>query len=118
MNTNQRSCDTARAVAAIRIWISEDRRRLVFHCAFVFGGIVVELKAVSELLPEHEAQLFNYMRVSRIAVGYLVNFGHKGDLQWKRFILSDLHEKPVPAMPAAGRLEGRNTNQERNTNQL
>jgi len=84
----------------------------------VFGGIVVELKAVSELLPEHEAQLFNYMRVSRIAVGYLVNFGHKGDLQWKRFILSDLHEKPVPAMPAAGRPEGRNTNQERNTNQL
>ncbi len=37
-------------------------------------------------------QLFNYMRVSRIAVGYLVNFGQKGDLQWKRFILSDLHK--------------------------
>ena len=62
----------------------------------VFGGIVVELKAVTELSSEHEAQLFNYMRVSRMAVGYLVNFGHKGDLQWKRFILSDLHTKPVP----------------------
>jgi hypothetical protein len=71
----------------------------------VFGGIVVELKAVTELLPEHEAQLFNYMRVSRRTVGYLVNFGHKGGLQWKRFILSDLHMKPVPAMPAAGRPE-------------
>ena len=59
----------------------------------VFGGIVVELKAVTELAPEHEAQLFNYMRVSRMAVGYLVNFGHKGTLQWKRFILSDLHKK-------------------------
>ena len=59
----------------------------------VFGGIVVELKAVTELSPEHEAQLFNYMRVSRMAVGYLVNFGHKGALQWKRFILSDLHKK-------------------------
>jgi len=59
----------------------------------VCGGIVVELKAVTELLPEHEAQLFNYMRVSRMAVGYLANFGHKGDLQWKRFILSDLHKK-------------------------
>jgi GxxExxY protein len=58
----------------------------------VFGGMVVELKAVTELLPEHEAQLFNYMRVSRMAVGYLVNFGHKGVLQWKRFILSDLHK--------------------------
>jgi GxxExxY protein len=59
----------------------------------VFGGIVVELKAVTELSPDHEAQLFNYMRVSRLAVGYLLNFGHKGSLQWKRFILSDLHKK-------------------------
>jgi GxxExxY protein len=59
----------------------------------VLGGIVVELKAVKDLLPEHDAQLFNYMRVSRMAVGYLVNFGHKGDLQWKRFILGDLHKK-------------------------
>jgi GxxExxY protein len=60
---------------------------------FVFGGIVVELKAVAELVSEHEAQLFNYMRIARQPVGYLINFGHKGELQWKRFILSDLHEK-------------------------
>jgi GxxExxY protein len=60
----------------------------------IFGGIVAKLKAVTELAPEHEAQLFNYMRVSRYAVGYLINFDHKGDLQWKRFILSDLHKKP------------------------
>jgi GxxExxY protein len=59
----------------------------------VFGGVVVELKAVTELLSDHEAQLFNYMRVSRMAVGYLVNFGRKGALQWKRFILNDLHKK-------------------------
>ena len=60
----------------------------------VFGGIVVELKSVAELAPDHDAQLFNYMRVSRHPVGYLLNFGHKGDLQWKRFILSDLHKTP------------------------
>jgi GxxExxY protein len=60
---------------------------------FAFGCIVVELKAVAELVPEHEAQLFNYMRIARQPVGYLVNFGHKGELQWKRFILSDLHEE-------------------------
>jgi GxxExxY protein len=59
---------------------------------FVFDGIVVELKAVAELAPEHEAQLFNYMRIARKKVGYLLNFGHKGTLQWKRFVLSDLHE--------------------------
>jgi len=60
----------------------------------VFDGILVELKAVTELHPDHEAQLFNYMRISRLAVGYLVNFGKKGELQWKRFIVSDLHKRP------------------------
>jgi GxxExxY protein len=59
---------------------------------FAFDGIVVELKAVTELISDHEAQLFNYMRIARQPVGYLINFGHKDGLQWKRFILSDLHE--------------------------
>ena len=60
---------------------------------FVYGAIVVELKAVAELVSDHEAQLFNYMRVACQPVGYLVNFGRKTALQWKRFILSDLHSK-------------------------
>ncbi len=56
----------------------------------VFGQIVVELKAVTDLNSDHEAQLFNYMRIARQPVGYLINFGHKGELEWKRFIISDL----------------------------
>ena len=44
---------------------------------------------MTELAPEHEAQLINYMRISQQPVGYLVNFGHKGTLEWKRFILSE-----------------------------
>ena len=57
----------------------------------VFGEIVVELKALRELCTEHEAQLFNYMRIVRKQVGYLINFGKKGELEWKRFIVDDLH---------------------------
>jgi len=56
---------------------------------FVFDCLVVELKAVAELLEEHEAQLYNYLRISRQPVGYLINFGHRGTLEWKRFILSE-----------------------------
>jgi len=59
----------------------------------VFGGIVVELKAVKELLPEHEGQLFNYMRIARKSVGYLVNFGTPGELQWKRFVIDPVTRK-------------------------
>ena len=55
-----------------------------------FVCLVVELKAVSQILPEHEAQVFNYMRITKQPVGYLINFGHKGTLEWKRFILSEL----------------------------
>jgi GxxExxY protein len=56
---------------------------------FVFDGLVVELKSVSELLPEHEAQPINYLRITKQPVGYLINFGHKDTLEWKRFILSE-----------------------------
>jgi len=57
---------------------------------FVYEGIVVELKAVTQLTPEHEAQLFNYMRIASQPVGYLINFGQKRALEWKRFIVSEL----------------------------
>lgn len=57
---------------------------------FVFNAIVVELKACKELAPDHEAQLFNYMRLARQPIGYLLNFGAKGGLQWKRYVVTDL----------------------------
>ncbi len=56
---------------------------------FVFERIVVELKAVATLSPDHEAQLFNYMRITKQPIGYLINFGPIGKLQYKRFILSE-----------------------------
>lgn len=56
---------------------------------FAFGCLIVELKSVSQLIPEHEAQLLNYMRITKQPVGYLLNFGHKDTLEWKRFILSE-----------------------------
>lgn len=52
-------------------------------------GIVVELKAVSTLNNEHEAQLLNYMRLSRQPVGYLINFAPIREVDWKRFVLSE-----------------------------
>lgn len=37
--------------------------------------VIIELKAAKELAPEHHAQLFNYLKASRIEVGLLMNFG-------------------------------------------
>ncbi|MEI7931841.1 MAG: GxxExxY protein [Alphaproteobacteria bacterium] len=36
--------------------------------------IVVEVKAVEQLLPVHEAQLLTYLRLSSRRLGYLINF--------------------------------------------
>jgi GxxExxY protein len=56
---------------------------------YVFDCLIAELKAVSQLLPEHEAQLINYLRLTRQPVGYLINFGSRAELEWKRIILSE-----------------------------
>ena len=52
----------------------------------VLGEILVELKAVKNLTPEHEAQLINYLKAAKKRVGYLVNFAAPR-VQWQRIIL-------------------------------
>jgi GxxExxY protein len=47
--------------------------------------VIVEIKAGRSLLPEHEAQLLNYLRATEIEVGLLVNFGRQR-LEWKRLV--------------------------------
>ncbi len=39
--------------------------------------IIVEIKAVRNLLSEHEAQMINYLKATNIEVGLLLNFGNK-----------------------------------------
>ena len=51
-----------------------------------FETVVVEIKAASRLLFEHEAQLLNYMNAGEFEVGLLVNFGHYPKLEYKRLI--------------------------------
>jgi len=46
--------------------------------------IIVELKAVKILQELMEAQTINYLKISHIAVGYLMNF-NSTSLVWKRF---------------------------------
>lgn len=56
---------------------------------FVFDRIVAELKSQKGIEPEHESQLFNYLRLTRSPVGYLLNFGSKTGLEWKRYLLGE-----------------------------
>ena len=38
--------------------------------------VIVELKAVADLRPEHEWQVINYLSATDLEVGLLLNFGH------------------------------------------
>jgi GxxExxY protein len=40
-----------------------------------FDKIILELKAVKEIAPEHKAQVMNYLKATGIKLGLLVNFG-------------------------------------------
>jgi len=47
--------------------------------------IVLELKAVDCLSPEHELQLINYLKATDKEVGLLLNFGVKPEVRRKAF---------------------------------
>lgn len=47
--------------------------------------VIVELKAAESLCDEHEAQLINYLRATKIEVGLLLNFGKKAEFKRKIF---------------------------------
>ena len=46
-------------------------------------AVLIELKAVRQLLKEHEAQLLNYLKATMIEVGLLFNFGPKTEFKRK-----------------------------------
>jgi len=56
---------------------------------YAYSEIVAELKAVKALLPEHESQLLNYMRVTKKPVGYLINFRPRESVEWKRYVIQE-----------------------------
>ncbi|MES2522328.1 MAG: GxxExxY protein [Gemmatimonadota bacterium] len=51
----------------------------------VANCVLVETKAVEKLTSDHEAQVYNYLKIARLRVGLLLNFGPKA--QFRRLIL-------------------------------
>ncbi len=53
-----------------------------------YNKLIVEIKAVSNLINEHRAQLLNYLNATKMKLGLLVNFGHYPKLEYQRLILT------------------------------
>jgi GxxExxY protein len=52
-----------------------------------YDRIIVELKSVRTIAPEHRAQIVNYLRVTDMKLGLLINFGASPKIEMERFVL-------------------------------
>ena len=74
-----------------------------YRLDLVVDDIIVELKSVTELIPAHRAQLFNYLRLTMKPIGLLFNFGEESlrtekyafDKLTNECILVDVNMKPI-----------------------
>jgi GxxExxY protein len=60
----------------LKVLFREENVGEFFADLLVEQKVIVELKVVKTLAPEHQAQLINYLQASGIEVGLLINFGN------------------------------------------
>jgi GxxExxY protein len=75
---------------ALKVIYKEQIVSEYFADLLVEGKVIVEIKAVTSLLKDHQAQLLNYLKVTGIQFGLLVNFT-RNKAEIKRMVL-DLPE--------------------------
>jgi len=49
----------------------------------VEDSVIIEIKAARSICPDHEAQIYNYLRATGIKVGLILNFGPKPSISRK-----------------------------------
>jgi len=52
-----------------------------------YEKIIIELKAVKEIVAQYQAQLMNYLKATGLSLGLIVNFGHYPKVEIKRIIM-------------------------------
>jgi len=69
------------------IYFRGERINQHFRADFIcFEGVIIEIKAVREIAPEHKAQVLNYLKATGLQVGLLVNFGSHPKVTIQRFV--------------------------------
>lgn len=69
----------------LRMYYKGELLEKTYFADFYYKGILIELKSVQEINPDHRAQLFNYMRITRQHRGILFNFG-EDNLHAERYL--------------------------------
>lgn len=69
----------------IRLSYKGECLKQIYRPDFIcYGKIIVELKALKELGPEHVSQMLNYLKATGLPLGLLVNFGAYPKAQVRR----------------------------------
>lgn len=68
-------------------YLGQSLRHTYIADLICYGRIVLELKAVRAIAPEHRAQTLNYLRASGLRLGLLVNFGATPRAEVERLLL-------------------------------
>jgi GxxExxY protein len=63
---------------------------------FCYDSVILELKALSELISKHHAQTIHYLKATRCERGLLVNFGAPR-LEYRRVVLTQSNQDIVSA---------------------
>jgi len=72
----------------LRLFYKNEPLEQIYKPDFIcFDKIIVELKSVRELAPEHKAQLLNYLKATGMRLGLLVNFGSYPNVEIERMVL-------------------------------
>ena len=54
-----------------------------------YEQIIVEIKVLERLTNVEVAQLMNYLKITKMPVGLLINFGARPKLEWKRYVFGN-----------------------------
>lgn len=61
----------------LELFYKQEKLRQIYKPDLIcYDKIIVELKAVKEICDEHRAQLHNYLKATKLELGFIVNFGH------------------------------------------
>ena len=77
------------------LWVESQKPIKVYYETEIVGEyyadllienkVIIELKAASAICEEHEIQLINYLKATKIEVGLLLNFGKTPEVKRKAF---------------------------------
>lgn len=78
----------------LKLYYKGEELQQIYKPDFIcYDRIIVELKALKEIAPEHKAQVINYLKATGLKLGLLVNFGSYPKAAIERLVNNDKHEK-------------------------